>query len=72
LAEQCPNFVRIIERQTVKSAVIAIALLMFANIAAESGVLRKIILAPLSFGIRYFSWVGLGNRFATRIRAVIR
>jgi hypothetical protein len=49
-------------------AVIAIARLTFANMAADSGVLLKIVLATLSFGISYFSWVGLSKRFGARIR----
>jgi hypothetical protein len=39
LAEQVPNFVRIVEVKRLSLAVIAMARLTFANMAAESGVL---------------------------------
>jgi hypothetical protein len=44
-------------------AVIAIARLTFANMAADSVVLLKIILAPSSFDIRYFLGLQMSVRF---------
>ena len=56
LAEQRPDFVGIVVRQSVEAAVIAIARLTFANMAADSGVLLRMILVRSSFGIGY--WLG--------------